>query len=261
LLQVTGVSASFGPVQALADVSFAVRAGELVALTGEPGAGKTTLARCIAGDIAPDAGGILLRGRPVPADPAAAARHGISILWQGLALPDNLDVAGALLLGSETRWLMFSEPRFHSAAAALLASLQIPIRDTTQLVRSLTSGQRQLIALAAALGRQPRLLILDEPTAALGAAEAGEVEKLISRLRHEGTTVLMVSGDSEQMFRMADRIIVLRQGRIAGELDPRVTHPDDLAALQSGQEIGSSARRQLTRLHGLADRSGSCSAR
>lgn len=112
MLQVTGVSASFGPVQALADVSFAVRGGELVALTGEPGAGKTTLARCLAGDIAPDAGEILLRGRPVPADPAAATRHGISILWQDLALPDNLDVAGAVLLGSETRWLMFSEPAF-----------------------------------------------------------------------------------------------------------------------------------------------------
>ena len=111
-----------------------MRPGELVALTGEPGAGKTTVARCVAGDIAPSAGQVTLRGRPVPAEPVAARRLGISILWQDLALPDNLDVAGAVLLGSETRRLMFSEPRFHSAAAALLESLEIPIRDTTQLV-------------------------------------------------------------------------------------------------------------------------------
>jgi signal transduction histidine kinase/ABC-type multidrug transport system ATPase subunit len=254
VLEVSRLSISFSAVDALSDVSFAVHPGELVTLTGEPGAGKTTVARCVAGDVAPSTGQVTLRGRPVPAEPVAARRMGISILWQDLALPDNLDVAGAVLLGSETRRLMFSEPRFHSAAAALLESLRIPIRDTTQLVGSLSGGQRQLIALAAAVGRRPELLVLDEPTVALGGIEAAQVEELVIRLRNQGTAVLMITRDSEQMFRMANRILVLRHGRLAGELDPRVSHPDDLAALQSGQEIGSSARRQLTRLHGLADR-------
>jgi signal transduction histidine kinase/ABC-type multidrug transport system ATPase subunit len=254
LLQVSGLSVSFGPLDALTDVGFAIDTGELVAVTGEPGAGKTTLARCVAGDLAPDQGEIRLAGRSVPAEPAAASREGISIVWQDLALCDNLDVAGSVLLGSETRWLMFSESRFHATAAFLLESLGIPIHDTTQLVGALSGGQRQLVALARALSRRPRLLVLDEPTAALGGVEAGQVEELITRLRDQGTTVLMVSRDSEQMFRMADRIVVLRHGRVVGELDPLVTHPDDLATLQSGQQVDSSARRQLTRLHGLADR-------
>lgn len=255
LLRVSGLNVGLGPGHALTDVDLTIGSGELVALAGEPGAGKTTLVRCIAGDAAPAAGEILMAGRPVSLDPGAAGRLGIAVVWQDLALCDNLDVAGNVLLGQETqRRLMFSEARLHATAASLLKSLRIPIRDTTRLVGSLPGGQRQLVALAKAIARRPRLLVLDEPTASLGVVETAQVEELITSLRDQGTTILLASRDSEQMFRLADRIVVMRHGRVVAELDPSTTHPDDLAALLSGQQVDSSARRQLTRLHGLADR-------
>ena len=254
LLSVSGLGVRYGPIRALDHVSLSVRAGELVALAGENGAGKTTLVRCIAGAIAPVSGEILLAGRRVPADPVAVVRQGIAVVWQDLALCDNLDVAANVLLGRESRRLMLSESRFHAAAAELLENLRIPLKDTTRSVRSLSGGQRQLVAVARAMGHRPRLLVLDEPTASLGVMESAQVEELITGLHEKGTTILLACHDIDQMFRLADRIVVLRQGRIVADLDPRSTHPDDVVALLSGQQVDSSARRQLTRLHGLADR-------
>ncbi|HEX4008576.1 MAG TPA: ATP-binding cassette domain-containing protein [Solirubrobacteraceae bacterium] len=253
-LRVSGLNADLGPGRALTEVDLSIGAGELVAVAGEPGAGKTMLVRCIAGDTAPAGGEIFVGGRPMPADPAAAGRLGVAVVWQDLALCDNLDVAGNLLLGHETARLMSSEARLHAAAGALLDGLEISMPATTRLVGSLSGGQRQLVALAKAIARRPRLLVLDEPTAALGVMEAGQVEELISNLRSQGIAILLASRDIEQMFRLADRIVVLRHGQVVAELDPPSTHPDDLAALLSGQQVDSSARRQLTRLHGLADR-------
>ena len=254
LLSVSGLAVSFGPVRALDGVSLSVRAGELVALAGENGAGKTTLVRCIAGDIVPARGEVFLAGRRVSPDPVAVARQGIAVVWQDLALCDNLDIAANVLLGREPRRLMMSESRFHAAAASLLQSLRIPLTDTTRNVRSLSGGQRQLVAVARAMSRRPRLLVLDEPTASLGIIEAAQVEELITGLRRNGTTILLACHDIDQMFRLADRIVVLHHGRLMAELDPRSTHPDEVVALLSGQQVDSSARRQLTRLHGLADR-------
>jgi signal transduction histidine kinase/ABC-type multidrug transport system ATPase subunit len=254
LLSVSGLCVSFGRVRALDGVSLSVRPGELVALAGENGAGKTTLVRCIAGDIAPASGEVSLAGRRVPVDPVAVARLGIAVVWQDLALCDNLDIASNVLLGQERRFLLMSETRFHGAAASLLRSLRIPLDDTTRNVRSLSGGQRQLVAVARAMSRRPRLLMFDEPTASLGIMEAAQVEELISGLRENGTTILLACHDIDQMFRLADRILVLRHGRLVADLDPLGTHPDDVVALLSGQQVDSSARRQLTRLHGLADR-------
>ena len=254
LLTVSGLAVSFGPVRALDGVSLTVQPGELIALAGENGAGKTTLVRCIAGDIAPASGEIFMAGKKVVADPVAAARHGIAVVWQDLALCDNLDIAANILLGQESRRLMLSENRFHAEAAAVLESLRIPLRDTTRSVRTLSGGQRQLVAVARAMRRRPRLLALDEPTAALGVREAAQVETLITGLREQGTTIVLACHDIDQMFRLADRIVVLRQGQIVADLDPRATHPDDVVALLSGQQVDASARRQLSRLHGLADR-------
>ena len=130
----------------------------------------------------------------------------------------------------------------------------IPLQDTTRSVRSLSGGQRQMVAVARAMAHQPRLLMLDEPTASLGVPEAAQVEELIVGLREQGTTILLACHDIDQMFRLADRIVVLRHGRVVGDVAAGEVHPDDVLALLSGQEVDSSARRQLSRLHGLADR-------
>jgi signal transduction histidine kinase/ABC-type multidrug transport system ATPase subunit len=254
LLTISGLSVSYGRVHALDDINLTVRSGELVALAGENGAGKTSLVRCVAGDVVPATGEIYLAGKRVPSDPAGAARHGVAVVWQDLALCNNLDVAANIMLGQESSRLMRSEVRFHAAAASLLASLRIPLKDTTLSVRSLSGGQRQLVAVARAMGRRPRLIALDEPTASLGVKESAQVEELIMGLREQGTTILLACHDIDQMFRLADRIVVLRQGRIVADLRPADTHPDDVVALLSGQQIDTSARRQLTRLHGLTDR-------
>jgi signal transduction histidine kinase/ABC-type multidrug transport system ATPase subunit len=254
LLTVERLGVRFGSFQALDDVDFEIRPGEAVALAGENGAGKSTLVRCIAGDIAPTSGQLFISGERITANPAAVSRHGVAVVWQDLALCENLDVASNLLLGHEDRGQLRSDTRFYAAAAALLESLGIPHYDTTRSVRSLSAGQRQLIAVARAMSQQPRLLILDEPTSSLGVAESAQVEQLTANIRKQGTTVLLVSHDVDQMFRLADRIAVLRHGRLVAEVDPARSHPDDVVALITGQQTDSSARRQLSRLHSLADR-------
>ena len=254
LLTVSGLGVSYGRLRALEDVNLSVRTGELVALAGENGAGKTTLVRCIAGEVVPASGEVYFAGRRVTADQAAAVKLGIAVVWQDLALCDNLDIAANIMLGREPKRLLWSETRFHTAAASLLTSLQIPLKDTTRNVGSLSGAQRQLVAVARAMGRKPRLLALDEPTASLGVKEAAQVEELIMGLRGQGTTILLACHDIDQMFGLADRIVVLRQGRVVADLRTADTHPDDVVALISGQRVNASARHQLTRLHGLTDR-------
>ncbi len=244
----------FGPLTALDGISFDVRPGELVALAGENGAGKSTLVRCIAGEIPPTSGTIMLDGRPVPPDPLAAKGRSVRVVWQDLALCDNLNIAANVLLGSERRRHLLSDTRMHTDAARLLGRLGIPLRDTTRSVRSLSGGQRQLVAVARAMAADSRLLLLDEPTSSLGVRESALVEELIMGLRQQGTTILLACHDIGQMFRLADRIVVLRQGRLVAEVAPSEVHPDDVVALLTGQELDSSARTQLTRLHGLTGR-------
>jgi signal transduction histidine kinase/ABC-type multidrug transport system ATPase subunit len=253
-LAVSGLGVRFGPLTALAAIDLTVRPGELVALAGENGAGKSTLVRCIAGDIAPTSGAIVLDGRPVPADPIGAKRRGISVVWQDLSLCENLNVASNVLLGRERRGQLLSDIRLRTDAARIFERLGVPLHDPERSVRSLSGGQRQMVAVARAMVHQPRLLLLDEPTASLGVQESGLVEELIMRVREQGTTVLLACHDTGQMFRLADRIVVLRQGRVIAEVAPSEVHPDDVVALVSGQEVDSSARRQLTRLHGLTGR-------
>ena len=253
-LAASGLTVRFGALTALDGISLAVRAGECVAIAGENGAGKTTLIRALGGDLAPDAGTIELDGQPLTPDPVAAARRGVRIVWQDLSLADNLDIGSNIMLGNERQWHLFSPVHLHTDAARLLAQLGIPITDTTRPVKSLSGGQRQMVAVARAMARAPRILLLDEPTAALGVRESALVERLITRLRAQGTTIALSCHDIGQMFRLADRIIVLRHGRLVAEVSPSEVHPDDVAALISGQKVDSSARRQLTRLHSLTGR-------
>jgi signal transduction histidine kinase/ABC-type branched-subunit amino acid transport system ATPase component len=254
LLRVEHVSVRFGALLALDGVDLELRAGETVALAGENGAGKSTLVRCIAGDIAPSGGRIVLDGARVAPNPIAASRNGVAVVWQDLALCDNLDIAANLLLGHERAGALRSSTRFHVAAAERLASLGIDLRDTTRPVSSLSGGQRQLLAVARAMCDEPRLLILDEPTASLGVNESAQVEELTAGVRGRGTTVLLASHDIDQMFRLADRIVVLRHGRVVANVAAAESHPEEIVALISGQRTNSSARRQLSRLQGLADR-------
>ena len=250
----SSLTVRFSTVTALADVNLAVRAGEVVALAGENGAGKTTLIRSVAGDLAPVSGSIRVGGRPVAPVPAAAAKLGVRIVWQDLALTENLDVASNVMLGNERRRHMFSDVALHKEAARLFAKLGIPVRDTTLPIRALSGGQRQMVAVARAMAHNPRLLLLDEPTASLGMQEAALVERLITRLREQGTTILLSCHDTGLMFRLSDRIVVLRHGRVVTEVTTDEVRPDDVMALIAGQAVDSSARRQLTRLHGLTGR-------
>ena len=190
-LAVSALTVRFGALTALDGVNLALRAGEVVALAGENGAGKTTLIRAIAGDVTPASGSIRVGGQAVAPIPAAAAKLGVRVVWQDLALADNLDVAANVMLGNERRRHLFSEVALHKDAARLLDRLGIPLRDTTRPVRLLSGGQRQMVAVARAMAHNPRLLLLDEPTASLGVQEAALVERLITRLRAQGTTILL----------------------------------------------------------------------
>jgi ABC-type multidrug transport system ATPase subunit/signal transduction histidine kinase len=254
LLAIRGLVAAYGARRALSGIDLDVFAGEVLAVAGENGAGKSTLVRCIAGDLTPTAGEIILDGERIRAGTSAITRRGVAVVWQDLALCDNLDVASNLLLGRERRRMLLSDARFHVAARRLLASLGIPIPDTTAPVGSLSGGQRQLLAVARAMQDRPRLLILDEPTASLGVSESKQVERITRRLSDEGTTILLISHDIDQMFRLADRIAVIRHGQLVANVPTARGYPDEIVALMSGQPVDSSPRRQLDRLHSLVGR-------
>jgi signal transduction histidine kinase/ABC-type multidrug transport system ATPase subunit len=260
VLRVTGLTARFGSLPALTSIDLELGAGELLIVTGEPGAGKTTLVRCISGDLAPVAGEIRISAARTAGVGRGRRQPPTAVVWQDVALCESLDVATNLLLGHETWREMASDSRFHAAAAAILERFQIPIADTTIPVSSLSGAQRQLLAMARAMSARPRVLLLDEPTAALGLLETGEVEGLITRALEDGTSVILATRDIDQMFRLGHRMVVIRHGRVVAELVASRSHPDDVAALLSGQPVDSSARRQLTRLHGLADRLASADA-
>src|SRR6202140_2155692 len=216
-LAVRGMSKSFGSVQALSDVDFEVRTGEVMALVGDNGAGKSTLIKCIAGIHPADSGGVRFPGQVVQIHgPKGAAALGIEVVYQDLALCDNLDVVQNMYLGREAhdRFQRLKEPVMEQKTAETLKSLAVTtINSIRQPVASLSGGQRQSVAVAKAVQWNSRLVILDEPTAALGVAQTEQVLALVRRLADKGLAVVLMSHNLNDIFQNPDRITVLRLGR------------------------------------------------
>jgi len=220
LLELRGVTKSFGPVQALGGIDLDVPVGQVTALVGDNGAGKSVLVKCIAGIHSPDGGEILWEGRPVHLHtPRDAAALGIETVYQDLALCDNLDIVQNMFLGREKlRHLVLDEESMETAAKDTLKSLAVTtVRSIRQPVASLSGGQRQSVAIAKAVLWDSRLVIMDEPTAALGVAQTAMVLDLVRRLADRGLAVLLISHNLNDVFEVADRIAVLRLGIMAAE--------------------------------------------
>ena len=239
LLELRGVSKSFGSVQALTDVDFDVRTGEVMALVGDNGAGKSTLIKCIAGIHGYDHGDVIFDGKPVQIHgPKDAADLGIEVVYQDLALCDNLDVVQNMYLGREVRNRLFSlnESAMEQHTVETLQSLSVTtIRSVRQAVASLSGGQRQSVAVARAVMWNSRLVILDEPTAALGVAQTRQVLDLVKRLADRGLAVVLISHNLHDIFEVATRITVLRLGRdIAVYERDKTTQQEVVQAITAG---------------------------
>jgi signal transduction histidine kinase/ABC-type branched-subunit amino acid transport system ATPase component len=254
VLRVRDLHKRFGHVEVLRGVDLEVFEGEILCLVGENGTGKSTVVQCIARTQQPDSGAVEVGGDILASDPVVARDQGVAVVWQDLALCDNLSALANLFLGDERSDRLKLDERWMAVeATALLASLRLDHLDMHQPVSRLSGGQRQLVAIARAVRLRPRVLILDEPTASLGVTETAVVEKLVSQLRAAGTAILLVSHRLDQVFELADRIAVLRDGRILATSARLEVHPDDVVALMSGVATVSAARRQLGRLHSLVE--------
>jgi D-xylose transport system ATP-binding protein len=242
ILALEGVSKSFGPVQALEGVDFGVRSGEVVALVGDNGAGKSTLVKVIAGIHPADSGRILFEGRPVTiSGPPDATDLGIATVYQDLALCDNLDVVENLYLGREELasgagelLRALDEIEMEQRAHELLSNLAVTITDVRAEVGTMSGGQRQQVAIARSLLGEPKVVILDEPTAALGVRQTAQVLELIKRLRDQGHGVVVISHNLADVFAVADRVFVLRLGKKAGDFEAGEVSQEDVVAAITG---------------------------
>jgi D-xylose transport system ATP-binding protein len=254
LLSLRGVSKRFGAVQALDGVDFEVAAAEVVGLVGDNGAGKSTLVKTIAGIYSPDAGEFFFEGQPVSiGGPNAATALGIATVYQDLALCDNLDVVANLFLGREkiaagpgalTRQL--DETDMEHSSEQLLSNLAVTIPSLRTEVGTLSGGQRQQVAVARSLLGEPKVVLLDEPTAALGVAQTAQVLELITRLRERGLGVVVISHNLSDMFQVTDRIFVLRLGRRAASFATASANTEDVVAAITGATERESANGNPT---------------
>jgi len=240
LLDLRDITKSFGSVQALSEVDFDVMPGEVMALVGDNGAGKSTLIKCIAGTHTADSGQIIFEGEEVQIHgPKDAARLGIEVVYQDLALCDNLDVVQNMYLGREAhdRLYRLKEPEMENRTAETMRSLAVTtIRSIRQPVATLSGGQRQSVAVARAVMWNSKLVILDEPTAALGVAQTEQVLALVRRLAEQGLSVVLISHNLHDIFETAHRITVLRLGRNAGVFErAKVTQQEVVHAITAGK--------------------------
>jgi len=246
-LRLAGISKSFGAVQALHNVDFEVYTGEVVGLVGDNGAGKSTLIKTISGVNIPDTGAIYVNGKRASiTKPADATALGIETVYQDLALCDNLDVVANLSLGREERTTLvpfvarpLNEIKMEKRAREVLKQLDVKIPSIRVPVASLSGGQRQSIAVAKTILRNARVVLLDEPTAALGVAQTRQVLQLIRRLRDSGLAVVVISHNLADVFEVVDRVVVLRLGQRVATFDVRNTTPEQVVAAITGAEFGA----------------------
>ncbi len=242
LLELEGVSKRFGPVHALDRVDFSVSAGEVIGLVGDNGAGKSTLVKTIAGIHEPDSGEIRFEGQKVSiSKPQDATALGIATVYQDLALCDNLDVVANLFLGRElvspgvgTASRQLDEVRMEHETHDLLSTLAVTIPSLRSEVGTLSGGQRQQVAVARSLLGEPKVVLLDEPTAALGVPQTAQVLDLIRKLRERGLGVVVISHNLVDVFEVADRIFVLRLGRPAGDFKAEQTTEEHVVGAITG---------------------------
>ena len=247
ILRLRGVSKQFGAVTALEDIALDVHAGEVVALVGDNGAGKSTLVKILAGVHQPTSGTVEVMGREVVIDsPATALDLGIATVFQDLALCENLDVVANLFLGHELSSWALDEVAMEVRAWTLLQELAARIPSVREPVASLSGGQRQTVAIARSLLLDPQIIMLDEPTAALGVAQTAEVLNLIERVRDRGHGVILISHNMEDVRAVADRIVVLRLGRNNGEFTPESSQEELVAAITGASENAVSRRARRT---------------
>ena len=243
VLEVRGLNKRFGGNEAVKDVSFTVSGGECVVLAGDNGAGKSTVIKMISGVYVPTAGEVWFQGeRLTGRTPNAVRAAGIETIYQDLALADNLDAGLNLYLGRETTRRFLGLPfvarrEMRDRAAEVLKGLGIVVPDPSAPVRDMSGGQRQAIAIARAIHWEAKLVIMDEPTAALGVPEQREVMALIQRLKTKGVAIILISHNLPDIFAAADRIIVLARGVVAGERRPAETSDEEIVRMMMGATL------------------------
>ncbi|KQT69832.1 MULTISPECIES: ATP-binding cassette domain-containing protein [unclassified Aureimonas] len=242
-VRMTGISKRYGPIQTLHDVSLRLAPGEVLGLVGDNGAGKSTLSKVLSGAVVPDGGTIEIDGRPVAfASPADARAAHVEMVYQDLSLCDTVDVAGNLFLGREPRRKVaglpfLDKPRMHADAKSMLERLGIVIADTKLLVENLSGGQRQSIAIGRAASFDPKVLIMDEPTAALAVAEVEAVLELIRTVSARGVSVILITHRLQDLFLVCDRIQVMYEGRNVAERRIEETSIEDVVNLIVGRKF------------------------
>jgi D-xylose transport system ATP-binding protein len=254
LVEMRDIRVSFGGVHAVDNVTVDLRAGEVVGLVGGNGAGKSTLMRVLSGAHQADAGQILINGQPVViANPRDAKALGVETIYQTLALADNIDAPGNMFLGREltTRDGSLDDAAMESATRNVLRRLNPNFKNFKTAVGWLSGGQRQAVAIARAIHFNARVLIMDEPTAALGPAETAQVRTLIQQLKADGIGIFLISHDIHDVFDLADRISVMLHGKLVGTVNKvEVTTDEVLGMIIMGKLPGEVTQNELAQLHG-----------